>query len=31
MEKLTINQGMIKVAEIERNYRYKSPNVIIIS
>ena len=28
MEKLTINQGMIKVAEIERNYRYKSPNVI---
>lgn len=28
MEKLTINQGMIKVAELERNYRYKSPNVI---
>lgn len=28
MEKLTINQGMIKVAEIERNYRYKSPSVI---
>lgn len=28
MEKLTINQGMIKIAEIERNYRYKSPNVI---
>lgn len=28
MDKLTINQGMIKVAEIERNYRYKSPNVI---
>ncbi len=28
MEKLTINQCMIKVAEIERNYRYKSPNVI---
>ncbi|WP_455540163.1 hypothetical protein [Terrisporobacter sp.] len=28
MEKLTINQGMIKVAELERNYRYKLPNVI---
>ncbi|MBN9647466.1 hypothetical protein TPDSL_14330 [Terrisporobacter petrolearius] len=28
MEKLTINQAMIKVAEIERNYRYKSPNII---
>lgn len=28
MEKLTINQGMIKVAELERNYRYKSPNII---
>ena len=28
MEKLTINQGMLKVAELERNYRYKSPNVL---
>lgn len=28
MGKLTINQAMIKVAEIERNYRYKSPNII---
>lgn len=28
MEKLTINQGMIKVAELERNYRYKSPYII---
>ena len=28
MEKLSINQGMIKVAELERNYRYKSPYVI---
>ena len=28
MEKRTIHQCMIKVAEIERNYKYKSPNVI---
>lgn len=28
MEKLTINQCMLKVAELERNYRYKSPNVL---
>lgn len=28
MEKLTINQAILKVAELERNYRYKSPNVI---
>ena len=28
MERLTINQCMIKVSEIERNYRYKLPNVI---
>ena len=28
MEKLTINQCMLKVAELERNYRYKSSNVL---
>ncbi len=28
MEKLTINQGMIKVAELERSYRYKSPYIL---
>lgn len=28
MEKLTITQGMLKLAELERNYRYKSPNVL---
>lgn len=28
MEKLTINQGMLKIAELERNYRYKSPNLL---
>ena len=28
MEKLTINQSMIKVAELERNYRYKSSDII---
>lgn len=28
MEKLTINQGMIKAAELERSYRYKSPYIL---
>ena len=28
MEKLTINQGMLKIAELERNYRYKSQNLL---
>ena len=28
MEKLTINQGMLKMAELERNYRYKSQNLL---
>ena len=28
MEKLTINQGMIKVSELERNYKYKLPYII---
>ena len=28
MEKLTINQGMIKVAALERSYRYKSPYIL---
>ena len=28
MEKLTINQGMLKIAELERNYRYKSSNLL---
>lgn len=28
MERLTINQGMIKIAELERNYRYKLPYVM---
>lgn len=28
MQNLTINQAMLKVAELERNYRYKLPNLL---